>query len=240
MTNLLHTVQTTLKKFDIFLEENNIKKYKEYDFQINNSYEDFMVVDEENEIIYFNSQNSDDLKFYLTCIIHEYYHAVVQNIPNKTDINKIKNHLTDGRWYIVRADLEADSITWRFLKNELKITLEELLEIQYKSNINFDPKKPVNEKIARTIGTIAAIYDLYLKNENAIYFPSFFSFSQAEIIFIEKRTNATIYRNAEMTEEFVLSGLLVNVNLDNKEMSFHRYNKEAKKIYDFINALFLK
>ncbi|GAB2840887.1 hypothetical protein [Ferruginibacter profundus] len=102
--------------------------------------------------------------YYMSIVIHEFFHLAVQKVPNKEDAVKIKDDFGDEWMKII--DIEADFFTAVFYKEKLNFTLVQFLELFYQSGQIFGDKWIRKGKLERYIGTLLTVCKMFLTHPN--------------------------------------------------------------------------
>lgn len=144
-----------------------------------------MKVDTNKNRVSFNTyiRQKCSFEYYKIVILHEFFHLVVQKVPNKDDATKIKDDF--GAGFMKLIDIEADFYIALYLKEIHNYTLVKYWEINYEGGTVFVDKWIRSIKFERFIGTLLSIckmfmtypengeefkaYDLYLPTLNPIY-----------------------------------------------------------------------
>lgn len=120
-------------------------------------------------------------EYYKIVILHEFFHLIVQKVPNKDDVTKIKDDF--GTDFMKLIDIEADFYVALYLKEKHNYTLVKYWLINYEGGTIFLDKWIRIPKFERFVGTLLSVskmflchkdysfenYDLYLPAISPIY-----------------------------------------------------------------------
>lgn len=98
-------------------------------------------------------------EYYVTIVIHEFFHLAVQGIPNKEDAVRVKDDFGDA--FMKLIDIQADFFTALFHKEVLKINLTTYLGFYYEGRNVFSDTWIRQGKFERFIGTLMTIFKMY-------------------------------------------------------------------------------
>jgi hypothetical protein len=172
--------------FNWLLEKNIVDQKFVFDqtFELPYADEDWiMVVDEKKGKVSFNTYISEKCSFeyYRIVVLHEFFHLVVQKVPNKEDATKIKDDF--GGELMKLIDIEADYYIALYLKEKYNYSLVKYWAVNYEGGTIFIDKWIRTIKFERFIGTLLStcnlfltdvkkqhdFYELYLPTLNPIY-----------------------------------------------------------------------
>lgn len=170
-----------LKQKSIIRETLKIERTFDFPFA---SEDWIMKVEKENKRVSFNiyiyNNNECSFEYYTIVILHEFFHLVVQRVPNKDDATKIKDDF--GGEFMKLIDIEADYYIALYLKERKNYTLVKYWEVNYEGGKIFVDKWIRTIKFERFIGTLLSVgkmfmddsnekdlYELYLPTLNPIY-----------------------------------------------------------------------
>jgi hypothetical protein len=142
-------------------------------FKFESSSEDkFFNVINENCII-FNTVLSNKCSdaYFLSIIIHEYFHFIKQNLIFKSYVEKLKESLSNP--FMVIFDIEADLYAAAYFKYFLNYDLEKFISLLYESRELFGNSEIKLDKLSRFLGTAISITNFYINNKYSVYLPSF-------------------------------------------------------------------
>ena len=162
----------TKEKFDV--ENIKIEPFSDEDWTMK------VITDDKNkQIVSFNPNiiRLCNVEYWEMVILHEYFHLVVQKVPNKEDALKIKD--TFGSDFMSLIDIEADFYVASYLKQKKKISAEEYWKLCYHGSSVFSDKWIRTKKFERFLGSLLSInkmflndsptFDLYLPTISPIY-----------------------------------------------------------------------
>lgn len=127
----------------------------------------------------FNPLNLDDwgYDFFEVVILHEYFHLIVQKVPNKDDAVKIKDYF--GSDFMSLIDIEADFYVALYLKETKNYDIDSYWELNFKGSKAFSDKWIRAKKFERFLGSLLSvnkmflsetkIFDLYLPSISPVY-----------------------------------------------------------------------
>lgn len=121
------------------------------------------------DIIHFNLAQLKDcsIAYYLMVILHETYHALINNIPNKIDATRVKDYYYNQM--MMHIDVEADYYVAKFLREEMYVKFDDYLGTYYSgANIFRDVEiRPL--KFERFMCSMLTVAHLYQHHELAIH-----------------------------------------------------------------------
>nr|WP_315424774.1 hypothetical protein [uncultured Pedobacter sp.] len=174
-----HKIREALKSFDEWLIGQGIKDTK---FDLDHiviepfSNDDWIMKVakmEAGETVSFNPNlyRSSSYDFFEVVILHEFFHLVVQKVPNKDDATMIKDYF--GSDFMSLIDIEADFYVAYYLKTK-GYDLRKYWELYFNGTSIFSDKWIRNKKFERFIGSVLTINMLFSNNENNfdLYLPS--------------------------------------------------------------------
>lgn len=169
-----------IKDFSYWLKELNVTKES---FSIENiviepfSNEDWIMRVKEqanNKIASFNPfiLNHCSYEFFEVVILHEFFHLVVQGVPNKEDATKIKDDF--GSDFMSLIDIEADFYVALYLKRKRLFDLKKYWTLYFEGSKVFIDKSIRNKKFERFLGSVLTINKLYQTDDDSfdLYLPS--------------------------------------------------------------------
>lgn len=121
-----------------------------------------MQVKPEKNSVSFNTfiLEQCNIDFFRIVVLHEYFHLVVQKVPNKDDATKIKDEFGDELMKLI--DIEADFYTALFLKEKLDYSLIDYLKIKYTGSTVFRDKWVRAIKFERFIGELLSVSKMFM------------------------------------------------------------------------------
>jgi len=180
-----------LKEINLFVEWLKSKSMEDasvitntFDFPFADE-DSIMKVDVKKNHVSFNTyiRKKCSFEYYKIVILHEFFHLVVQKVPNKDDATKIKDDF--GAGFMKLIDIEADFYVALYLKEIHNYTLVDYWQINYEGGTVFVDRWIRSIKFERFIGTLLSIckmfltyptngdvfkaFDLYLPTLNPIY-----------------------------------------------------------------------
>jgi hypothetical protein len=178
----------------------------------------------------------DNLQFFKVVLLHEYFHLVVQKVPNKDDATMIKDSF--GNDFMSLIDIEADFYVAAFLKSK-GCTLREYWKLSFEGSRVFSDRWIRNKKFERFIGSMLTInflfsdrssnFDLFLPTVSTI-------FTEGKMRVLIVKSKHILFEEIKMEyEDFVE---IRGVYKDSIDLTFEGY---IKKVIGFTNkALNLK
>lgn len=171
----------SINEFSNWLEQQGVAKqdYDAEDIKFEPfSNEDWIMrvkVESGRKIVSFNPNILRDstYDFLELVILHEFFHLVVQGVPNKEDATKIKDDF--GSDFMSLIDIEADFYVALFLKVKRNYTLNKYWKLYFSGSKVFIDKFIRNKKFERFLGSLLTINKLYgNKKDNSfdLYLPS--------------------------------------------------------------------
>ncbi|MCR5861155.1 hypothetical protein LRS05_02895 [Flavobacterium sp. J372] len=111
-------------------------------------------------------------EFFEIVILHEYFHLIVQGVPNKEDATKIKDDF--GSDFMSLIDIEADFYVAYYYKEKYQFTLEKYWTSYFDGSKIFIEKLIRNKKFERFLGSVLTINKLFESQECSfdLYLPS--------------------------------------------------------------------
>lgn len=170
-----------IKDFNSWLNLENVSK-KTFDIKniIIEPYknEDWIMKVNDNgkgeKIVSFNPYilKSCEYNFFEIVILHEFFHLVVQGVPNKDDATKVKDYF--GSDFMSLIDIEADFYVALYLKQKKQFDMNKYWETYFNGSKVFIDKWVRNKKFERFIGSVLTINKLFLSDDNSfdLYLPS--------------------------------------------------------------------
>jgi hypothetical protein len=162
----LNEIKVSKKIFDI--KNIIIEPYKNEDW--------IMKVNEKKgeKIVSFNPfiLKSCEYNFFEIVILHEFFHLVVQGVPNKDDATKVKDYF--GSDFMSLIDIEADFYVALYLKKKKTFNMNTYWKTYFEGSKVFIDKWIRNKKFERFIGSVLTINKLFLSNDDSfdLYLPS--------------------------------------------------------------------
>ena len=203
---------------------------KKIEIIFSNQFPDFMTP--VGYKIYFRtSMNSSvSFDFYLTMCIHEFNHYIAQGIGDKEIVLSMRR-TPDGRASLAQYDIEADILTYKFLKETINFSLIQAYETQYQNNVEH-PRTTLDEihKVSRFLGTISSLELLMDRGEDAIIVPSMFKFAVKEDMYLHKRKSLYIRKMVKVEIDEYLFNQGANVFLNGKSLTEAKFVNEARQL----------
>lgn len=127
----------------------------------------FMKADPKRKTVSFNTHVSEKCtyEYYMSIVLHEFFHLEVQKVPNKEDAVKLRDDF--GNELLKLIDIEADFYTASFFKEVLNYNLVDYLKLYYEGSKVFSDGWIRTIKLERFIGTLLSISRLHMINGNA-------------------------------------------------------------------------
>lgn len=172
---------SAIQNFNSWLNETNVSK-KTFDIKniIIEPYKNedwIMKVNDNNKgekIVSFNPYilKSCEYNFFEIVILHEFFHLVVQGVPNKDDATKVKDYF--GSDFMSLIDIEADFYVALYLKQKKQFNVKNYWNTYFNGSKVFIDKWVRNKKFERFIGSVLTINKLFLSVDNSfdLYLPS--------------------------------------------------------------------
>ncbi|WP_026706107.1 hypothetical protein [Flavobacterium soli] len=159
-----------LKEIQDFTSWLNLEKYCTETFQVSNikiepfSKDDWIMrVDqiEDRKEVFFNPNllKNSSKEFFKVVVLHEYFHLLVQKVPNKEDATKIKDNF--GNDFMSLIDIEADFYVALYLKSEKGYSKQKYWETYFEGVRVFKDDWIRNKKFERFLGSILTINRLF-------------------------------------------------------------------------------
>jgi len=192
-----------------------------------------MNVDEKRKSVSFNTYMVDGTSpdFYRLVVIHEYFQLVVQRVPHKEKVTKIKD--TFGSELMKLIDIQADIFTALFLKETKGYSLDQYLRILFIGRSAFSDSWIRPMKLERFIGSVLSVGRIFLAtNKNGdlreyhSYLPTISPFYTENCLRLLVLKNEHIYyRDVTVDSDDIL--VLKQCYGDNSHM----------EVEDYVNAL---
>ena len=150
------------------LNSNSTKKYNYIDFSEPDEGDWFMEVPSElNAPVKFNTHalNSCTFEYYRMIVIHECFHLLVQDIPNKIDAKRLKDDFGDP--VMVFLDIEADYYTYLYLHEFHSYSLVDIFLLNYEGGSVFGDRYIRFPKFERFISSSLTIVNYYFNQLNS-------------------------------------------------------------------------
>jgi len=129
----------------------------------------FMRVNKNGDVAFnINILNRCSIEYYKLVVLHEYFHLVVQGVPNKEDAVTIKDDFGDVLMRLL--DIEADYFAALYFKEKLGYSLVRFLSLYYEGNAVFASPRLRPTKLERFIGTMLSIINMYINSEDTSNF----------------------------------------------------------------------
>ncbi|KAA5533969.1 hypothetical protein [Paenimyroides baculatum] len=199
----------SIKSFNEWLVEKDVTKET---FQIEDviitpfQNEDWIMdFDTEENKVSFNPimRNKVSFEFFEIVILHEFFHLLVQGVPNKDDVTKIKDYFSAD--FMSLIDIEADFYVALYLKETKFFNNRDYWNLYFENNSKiFNGKWIRNKKIERFIGSMLTIYDLFQNDLISfnLYLPSITSIltdDKLKILLISKNCIYFTERKLDIT-----------------------------------------
>ncbi|MEM0576023.1 hypothetical protein [Flavobacterium polysaccharolyticum] len=110
--------------------------------------------------------------FFEVVILHEYFHLVVQKVPNKDDAVKIKDYF--GSDFMSLIDIEADFYVALYLKEIKDYDIDTYWELNFKGSTAFSDEWIRAKKFERFLGSLLSVNKMFLSSTKIfdLYLPS--------------------------------------------------------------------
>lgn len=164
-------------------------KYKRLSFPRPSKTDWIMLV--KGDEVRFNTYVTDKCSFeyFRMIVLHECFHLLVQDVPNKLDAKRIKDDF--GEVVMKLLDIEADYYTWMYYKEVRRASLIDIFSLNYQGSKIFGDPKIRQPKFERFIGSVLSIANAYFKNpgtkaskDNDLYLPNISSIPTEDRIHI--------------------------------------------------------
>ncbi|UUC46228.1 hypothetical protein [Flavobacterium cerinum] len=134
-----------------------------------------MKVEKEGSAVSFNPQvlRKSNYDFFEIVILHEFFHLIVQGVPNKEDATQIKDCF--GSDFMSLIDIEADFYVASYLKNKKNFDANKYWKAYYEGTSVFKDKWVRNKKFERFLGSLLTVNKLFNtigKESFDLYLPS--------------------------------------------------------------------
>jgi len=118
-----------------------------------------------------NLLRNSSKEFFKIVVLHEYFHLLVQKVPNKEDATKIKDNF--GNDFMSLIDIEADFYVALYLKLKKGYSKEQYWKTYFEGVKVFKDSWIRNKKFERFLGSILTINRLFA-NDNVfdLFLPS--------------------------------------------------------------------
>lgn len=190
----LNETKVTSKNFDI--KNIIIEPYKDEDWIMNVSYK------KSEKFASFNPHilKTCNYQFFEVVILHEFFHLVVQEVPNKDDATKIKDYF--GSDFMSLIDIEADFYVALYLKQVKSFNMKKYWETYFNGSKVFIDKWIRNKKFERFIGSVLTINRLFMYDDNAfdLYLPSI------SPVITEEHMNVLVIKEKHISFEEIATG----------------------------------
>lgn len=123
-----------------------------------------MQYDAKSNTVSFNSfsRSRGSFDYFTSIVLHEYFHLVIQRVPNKDNATKIKDDF--GGELMKLIDIEADFYTALFFKERYNYGLVQYLKLYYEGTAVFRDKWIRVTKLERFIGTLLSISKMFISH----------------------------------------------------------------------------
>ena len=229
LVNLLNQFSNWLQKNDIIDKGSTI--VSTFDFPFENS-DWVMKVDEKKNSVSFNTDLIRIVSFeYLKLVfIHEYFHLIVQTVPSKDNVTKIKDDF--GGELMKLIDIEADYYSASFFKENHNWDLNKYLKVYFIGRNAFIDTWIRPGKFERFIGSMLSIIKLFKDSEPkyTLFLPTIGPIYTEEsiriIVFNEKNV---YFKNVQAS-----NGLITEWKelYNNQEIEEGEYVKRFNDLYD--------
>lgn len=120
---------------------------------------------ENQQLVFFNPNllKESSTEFFKVVLLHEYFHLLVQKVPNKEDATKIKDNF--GNEFMSLIDIEADFYVALYLKSKKGYSQKKYWEVYFEGVRIFKDDWIRNKKFERFLGSILTINNLYCNED---------------------------------------------------------------------------
>ncbi|HZV69745.1 MAG TPA: hypothetical protein VFG10_09380 [Saprospiraceae bacterium] len=115
-------------------------------------------------------------QYYLSIIIHEFYHFIHQGIPFKKDVDELKEVL--GNNFMISLDMQADYYTAVYFNKNLGFDLQDFIGLLYDGSSTFASSEFSKNKFCRYIGTILTVGYYFIYKINRTYLTGYIEGSE--------------------------------------------------------------
>lgn len=128
---------------------------------------------EEKKIVSFNPYiiKKCDFEYLKMVLLHEYFHLIVQKVPNKLDATKIKD--TFGSDFMSLIDIEADYYVALYLKQEKQISINDYWKLYFNGANVFLDDWIRTKKFERFLGSLLSVNKMFSECFDEISFDLF-------------------------------------------------------------------
>ncbi|KIX21262.1 hypothetical protein SY27_10980 [Flavobacterium sp. 316] len=162
-------------------------------------------------------------------LLHEYFHLIVQKVPNKIDAVKIKD--TFGGDFMNLIDIEADFYVALYLRKSKNYTLEKYWELYFNGSKIFSDEWIRTKKFERYIGSLLSVNKMFSEDlENIsfdLFLPTIASIYTEEsiMILVVKQKHISFEEVDANYEDFKK---IKDIYKNNTDLDFKNYFKEIK------------
>lgn len=154
----LNSFTNWLKEIGVYKSEGVATKIVDFPF----STKDYLMEVSGNNISFNTAvRNRCTFDYYQMVVLHEYFHLVVQKIPNKGDATRIKDGFGDQLMKLI--DIEADFYTAFYYKEKLGYTLVKFLGLYFDGRTIFNDERIRPVKFERYIGSLLSVAKLFIE-----------------------------------------------------------------------------
>ena len=175
-----------------------------------------------------NVYRTSNYDFFEVVILHEYFHLVVQKVPNKEEATMIKDYF--GSDFMSLIDIEADFYVAYYLKGK-GYDVKKYWELYFTGTKVFSDKWIRNKKFERFIGSLLTINKLFFddKNNFDLYLPS------VSPIYTEENMKVLVIKEKHICFEEIVAEYkdFVMIKDAYKNPSDHTFDGYFKKIISF-------
>jgi Zn-dependent peptidase ImmA (M78 family) len=98
-------------------------------------------------------------EFYELVVLHEAFHLFLQNVPNKSDVRRIRDSFDDLPVHLL--DVQADYYSARYLKDRRQRSLGQILALYHQNHKVFTDTDIRVPKLERFIGSVISIVGMF-------------------------------------------------------------------------------
>jgi hypothetical protein len=165
--------------------------------------------------------------YFTTILVHETFHAINQGIPDKSDVNVIKDNF--GPLTMREFDIEADYHTAVFLRDEYEVSIDEFIGFHHDGRNTFKDEDFSQGKFERFVGTMLTLIALKSNNEKTCYLPTFNPHEGNKKVTVKIIRKYNKMSNCSITDQ-----MLANL----KALYSNRESFSREQFIEVVNAVF--
>lgn len=138
------------------------RKYESFLFVDPDAGDWFMDVPGDGSSVKFNTNalRSCTFEYYRMIVLHECFHLLTQDVPNKLDAKRLKDDF--GETMMILLDIEADFYTYLFHREVFNYSFVDFLRASFEGIKTFADRSIRFPKFERFIGTQLSIFNHYI------------------------------------------------------------------------------